>query len=253
MQIISEKTDSNKSGPSQDEGFSAKEFFNRQWELYQKVLNNNYMGHQEIYDVLHKLLAQWSKPFTMLDLGCGDASFTSRALLNTQITEYTGVDVSTAALVDAEQNIALIGCGRKLVSADCWQFTNDLVQCGTQKFDVVLISFALHHLQPEEKERVINNIRTLLNPHGIFILIDIIRQEKEDRESYIQRYLRNVKRDWSLIDPQEYTMVENHISSSDFPETQSWFQTSSQKLGFINFTQVYCDDLDTTQLLCFYR
>ena len=73
MQIISEKTDSNKSGPSQDEGFSAKEFFNRQWELYQKVLNNNYVGHQEIYDVLHKLLAQWSKPFTMLDLGCGDA------------------------------------------------------------------------------------------------------------------------------------------------------------------------------------
>lgn len=52
----------------------SNELFNNQWILYQKILNNNYMGHQEIYDILHEfLLSNFQKPFKMLELGCGDA------------------------------------------------------------------------------------------------------------------------------------------------------------------------------------
>ena len=29
----------------------SNELFEKQWQLYQKVLKNNYMGHRELYDV----------------------------------------------------------------------------------------------------------------------------------------------------------------------------------------------------------
>ncbi|MBK1989964.1 methyltransferase domain-containing protein [Sphaerospermopsis aphanizomenoides BCCUSP55] len=238
----------------QDGNFLAKEFFSQQWQLYQKVLKNNYMGHREIYHVLHELLVKhWQKPFTMLELGCGDASFTTQALLNTQIAEYTGIDVSVPALENANKNSVVNGCQGNFITGDCWQLTKELAQDEQQKFDVVFTSFALHHLQVEEKEDVIKNVQNLLKPGGFFILIDVVRQENEDRDSYVQRYLGNVKKDWSLITPEEYKMMDNHISSSDFPETQSKLKNISQKVGFRDFECVYRDDLDTTQLLCFYR
>lgn len=237
-----------------EETFLAKEFFNQQWQVYQKVLKNNYMGHQEIYNVLHELLVKnLPKPFTMLDLGCGDGSFTAQALLNTQISEYTGIDVSVPAVEDGKKNIAVTGCQGNFIIGDCWQLTHDLAKNEPNKFDVVFTSFALHHLQLSEKEDVIKNIKNLLKSGGIFILIDIVRQENEDRDSYVKRYLENVKKDWTLITPEEYTMVDNHISSSDFPETQSNLKNISQQVGFSNFECVYRDELDTTQLLCFYR
>ncbi|HIK32794.1 MAG TPA: hypothetical protein IGS17_11325 [Oscillatoriales cyanobacterium M59_W2019_021] len=49
------------------------------------------------------------------------------------------------------------------------------------------------------------------------ILIDAIRSSGENRESYIDRYLDNVRRDWSLLEAREVTMVEDRMRSSDFP------------------------------------
>jgi methylase of polypeptide subunit release factors len=90
----------------ENESLLVEEFFNKQWKIYQKVLNNNYMGHNEIYGILHKfLLNNFQKPFKMLDLGCGDASLTSLVLSNTNITSYHGVDLSIAALEIAKENL----------------------------------------------------------------------------------------------------------------------------------------------------
>ncbi|MDF5731527.1 MAG: class I SAM-dependent methyltransferase [Rhizonema sp. PD38] len=88
---------------SEEASFSPKEFFNEQWKVYQKVLNNNYIGHREVYCILHEILVGYfQKPFKMLDLGCGDASFTAQALLNTNIVSYEGIDLSTPALYSCQ-------------------------------------------------------------------------------------------------------------------------------------------------------
>jgi hypothetical protein len=53
------------------------------------------MEHREIYGVLHKLLTDYlPTPFSLLELGCGDASLTVQALLNTTVASYTGIDLS---------------------------------------------------------------------------------------------------------------------------------------------------------------
>jgi ubiquinone/menaquinone biosynthesis C-methylase UbiE len=239
---------------SEPESNHLKEFFSQQWNIYQKVLNNNYMGHREIYSILHELLVSYfQKPFKILDLGCGDASFISRALLNTNIASYHGVDLSIPALEIAKENLAIIQCDTTLIPGDFSQLSSFLDSNQKNKFDAILMSFALHHQNFEQKYHFIEQLYNLLNSGGIFLLIDIIRQQEEDRATYIRRYLDGVQNYWSLINQEEYSMIEEHISSSDFPETQQTLQEISQKSGFTKFESLYCDPLNTTQLLCFYK
>src|SRR5664279_3324047 len=87
------------------------EFFTG-WEIYRKVLENNYMYHKEIYQAVGMLLHQQfaHQPFKMLDLGCGDACYLANALQGTTISHYTGFDLSDPALALAADNIATLGC-----------------------------------------------------------------------------------------------------------------------------------------------
>ena len=233
---------------------SNNEFFNERWRLYQKVLNNNYMGHQEIYSILHEfLVSYYNKPFKMLDLGCGDASFTAHALLNTNINVYFGIDLSEPALEIAHDNMAKLKSENIFIQSDLLESIPQLRQNQDNSFDTILTSFALHHLTLEQKDCLIGQIPHLLKAEGVFLLIDIIRPPEEAREAYIQRYLGNVRQDWSLITPQEFLRIEEHISSSDFPETQETFYSLAKKHGFSRVDCLYRDSLDTTQLLCFYQ
>lgn len=233
---------------------SVNEFFNDQWKLYQKALNNNYMGHREIYGVLQKFLIEYfPQPFAVLDLGCGDASFTCQAVLNTNIASYQGIDLSKVALEIAQSNMALIPCKKTFIKEDFSKFVDELVQIQDNSFDVIMTSFALHHFNSEQKDWIMGQIFHLLNTGGVVIVIDIVRRAEETRESYIRRYLENVRQSWSLLSSQEFSMVEEHMTSSDFPETQATLYELAQKQNFTRFESIYSDPLETTQLLCFYQ
>ncbi len=74
------------------------EFFNHNWQIYQKVLQNNYMEHREFYSVLHQFLVhRIQKPFQLLDLGCSDAGNTTSALIGTIQADY-GIDIAQVAI-----------------------------------------------------------------------------------------------------------------------------------------------------------
>ena len=101
---------------------SNNEFFNEQWWLYQKVLRNNYMGHKEIYSILHEFLLRYDqKPLKILDLGCGDASFVSQALLNTTMNFYCGIDLSEPALEIARDNMAKLPGEKLFIQGDLFE------------------------------------------------------------------------------------------------------------------------------------
>ncbi len=231
-------------------------FFNEQWQLYQKILSNNYMGHQEIYDILHNfLVSYYDKPFKMLDLGCGDASFSSQSLLNTNINSYCGIDLSEAALEIARKNISKLPGKKRFIQGNLFDFVLQLDQNWKDNFDfdAVLASFVLHHLNLEQKESIIARLHHLLKANGVFILIDIVRLPEEDREAYIRRYLENVRQYWCLLTPQELSRVEEHMSSSDFPETQEALYSLARKYRFSQVDCIYRDPLETVHILCFYK
>lgn len=229
-----------------------QEFFSQQWRLYQKVLANNYMGHRELYKVLHDRLVTFRQtPFKMLDLGCGDACFIARALEGTAIAAYTGIDLSEVALEIARENLAAIPAEITLIPGDFSECLSKRVTKESERFDLIFTSFALHHLNLAQKEAIVDRIADLLAVDGRFILIDVIRSPGENREPYIDRYLDNVRRDWSLLEAREVTMVEDHMRSSDFPETQETWVKFAGKYGLTQFKCLYQDPLNTTQILCF--
>lgn len=233
---------------------SYNDLFNNQWEVYEKILNNNYMEHRQFGESLNKFLASYfQRGFSMLDLGCGDASFTSTALLNTTISEYTGIDLSKSALDIARSNMAVIDCDRNFLQGNFLELIPELVLTNEDRFDVVLMSFSLHHLGIEEKEIVIHKIWDILQPNGVFILIDIVSQDNEDREAYIKRYLEGVRNNWSELAPEEYVMVEKHISTNDFPETQKTIYKLAKKHDFTQVENLWIDSANTAQSLCLYK
>ena len=71
--------------------------FRKQWQLYRKVVDYNYLFHREAYNCLHRILVDEAiQPFRFLDVACGDASATVEALKGTQVASYHGIDLSEA-------------------------------------------------------------------------------------------------------------------------------------------------------------
>lgn len=237
---------------SKESSIRCRDFFNDKWKLYQKILANNYMGHQEIYNILHKfLIDNWQQPFKILDLGCGDASFVSQTLLNTNVSFYLGIDISETAIAIARENMKLIPCDQDFIQGDFSEVIPLLVQEREPKFDLILSSFTFHHLNLEQKDHIFNQLRQLLLPGGIFVLIDLVSQKGENREAYIKRYLQNVEQQWSQLTFEEMTLVSSHMLGSDYPETQKTLELLAANNGFKNMKCLY-QHADNTQLCCFY-
>ena len=51
---------------------SASSLFEKQWQIYRKMIDNNYTFHREAYGELHRVLAYDAvQPFWFLDIACG--------------------------------------------------------------------------------------------------------------------------------------------------------------------------------------
>ena len=149
--------------------------------------------------------------------------------------------------------MAELSCQKTFCQQDLFALIPELAKGETESFDAILSSFALHHLTWEHKDGVINQLFQLLRADGVVLLIDVIRNEKETRDSYIKRYLENVRRHWSVLTSQDYEMVEEHIASNDLPESQSAWWSLARKHGFKRMECLYKDLFNSTRFLVFYR
>lgn len=73
-----------------------REFF-EQWDLYQKVISNNYMQHEEIGLVLSEIIID-RKNSSLLDVGCDGADIVVKFLKTSSVNRYCGIDLSEFAL-----------------------------------------------------------------------------------------------------------------------------------------------------------
>lgn len=205
--------------------------FTKNWNVYNKMIAHNYMFHREFIDEINRVIDTMpdSQPLTVLDLGCGDAALFSKVLERRPIALYVGYDTSAEVLRYAAASLQGLKADTRLV--------NDYLQNATtieqEPFDLVYSSFAIHHLQDEQKTRFFREAYDrLLTPGGVFIYVDVLRADDQARSEYLDAYISNMAAKWIALDEHEFKLIEDHIRAYDFPMEKGKLMTLLQETGF---------------------
>lgn len=190
--------------------------FRKSWTLYDAITEKNYMFHREIYALVTRLLAQrhTGGGYTVLDLGCGNARFLAPCLKQVPPARYDGVDLSAAALEEAREHLQGVA-GLTLHHMDMLQAVTE----ADAAFDIIFSGFAVHHLDYEAKQRLLQACAAKLAPGGVFVMVDIVREDGQTREQYLDGYLQTMRTHWTAVQPDHLDEACAHVSTFDFPET----------------------------------
>ncbi len=214
----------------------ALEIFQYEWGIYQKLVRTNSMCHREIAALLRREIdARFDRPFSFIDLACGDASLAHTLLSGTNVTRYEGLDLSRPALqcateilkdvpyeVDLGEEDMVEGIARRPSSAD-------MIWCG----------FSIHHLQKEQKQEMLTSTFRALKPGGIFVCVEPVNASGESRADYTSRWHRELRTRFMALTDEEFEHIWEHIRTYDFPETPETWTDMGKKAGFSRSSQVF--------------
>jgi SAM-dependent methyltransferase len=153
----------------------------------------------------------------LLDLGCGNARYLAPCLKRFPPALYEGVDLSEPALMEAQEYLTGLSSQIVLTLGDLLQ----TVESTDKTWDIIFAGFAVHHLTPEEKARFFRAAGRCLSPEGWLILIDIVREENQDRQSFLDDYLQFMREKWTMVPKDQLEEACGHVGDHDYPESLS--------------------------------
>lgn len=203
--------------------------FRRSWSLYDFITERNYMFHREIYAEVARLLESRARlgVYHLLDLGCGNARFLAPCLEAIPPATYMGVDLSEAALNEARTHLADLPAAVTLHGGDLLH----AVETHEDTWQVIFSGFAIHHLSQEEKARFFQAAAQRLTEDGWLILVDIVREEQDSRETYLESYLNFMREHWTGLPTEGFEEARAHIVAFDHPETFSTLSAMAAAAG----------------------
>jgi 2-polyprenyl-3-methyl-5-hydroxy-6-metoxy-1,4-benzoquinol methylase len=198
------------------------------WDTYQKVVVNDYMSHRALGDGIRRALTTHfpERGFSILDLGCGDASVFGPILQSFAPASYKGVDLSETALALAASNLTSLSCPFELAHEDMLSALAD-----GKTYDVIYSSFVLHHLPTSDKAEFFRRAEQSLAPNGLLLLIDAVREEGETLPIYLKNYCDWVRGAWDCLSAAEKDAVYDHLVNNDRPETASVLEAQALAAG----------------------
>jgi SAM-dependent methyltransferase len=224
-----------------------QELFLEQWQVYRKMVDNDYLFHRGAYDCLHRYLKEEvASPFRFLEAACGDASKSTQALLGTKVTEYFGLDISHQALEIARTNLARLSCPVTLEERDFVSALRDW----QRPVDIVWIGLSLHHLRGPEKAETLRDIRRLVGDAGRLLIYEDASPDGESRDQWLARWDAQEPL-WTAYTPREWQMVNDHVHASDFPETDQTWHALGRSAGFSRVTTLFVSPTNLLRLYAF--
>ena len=119
----------------------------------------------------------------VLELGSGTGNLSQ---LITSCAELVAVDVSEKMEAIARSKLSHLS-SRRFIKADILEvFAHRL-----GLFDVVISTYAIHHLVDQEKQRLFELVFTSLLPGGRAVFGDLMVQNAEQKQEKVQHYLLN--------------------------------------------------------------
>lgn len=207
------------------------EVFEKSWHVYQEVIRHNYMFHREIIESVKKSLdiSRASCPMRIFDLGCGDSSMALPLLSVDHVHSYLGCDLSQPALEIANQNLKIKGIPHQCICEDMLKVAAEQPD---ENIDLVLSSYAMHHLDTLQKQQIVRDIFRMLKLGGCFVLIDIFREANEDRPAYMRNYKAYLRANWANLSKTSQDLIVDHATQYDFPEHDEFYTSLCKKNGF---------------------
>lgn len=231
----------------------ATRWFN-QWHVYRAIVDANWMAHREVFSAVRAwVLMRYPGPFTLLDLGCGDAGFMKSTFDETGLWVYTGVDASQAALSKARDELAGARFQMQLHEGDMLAYLREDSAPAAKTFDVILASYAAHHLPAREKQEFFQLAHGKLAPRGSLLYADIFRRGSESREEYLERYVGMMQREWQALTPEGLASTVEHVTQRDFPETSQTLTSMAREAGFLEPQELFRDATGVHRLLAFVK
>ena len=210
-----------------------------QWQTYAKLVTNNHMFHREFFGALaDSLNDRFSKPVRILDLGCGDAAPVAYLLEKLDVRLYLGIDESEAALALAAERLTQFDVRHQLRRGNM----SELLKEDVAPFEVILSSYALHHLRSDQKAALLGELSGWLAQDGLVAVIDIFRREGESRQSYLQAWIDHARQNYSSLDEGELEVLFDHVTTRDFPESPNGMAALGAHAGLPKFRMITTQD-----------
>lgn len=111
---------------------------------------------------------------TVLDLGCGDGRLLALVKAVHPTVRAVAADFSLTMLERANERF---GCD-ETVQVEYVDFASDIRHLG--KFDAIVSSFAIHHVEDERKWALYAEIYSMLNPGGVFANLEHVLSPTEN-------------------------------------------------------------------------
>ena len=226
---------------------STQEIFQQQWRIYRTMVDNNYVYHSEVSSCLRQILMSEAPPaFRFLDLACGDAFEIVDVLRDAPIGRYHGVDLSRAALDQAEVNLAALDCTVLLEQRDL----NEVIHEHPEPEDVVWIGLSLHHFQASHKLGVMRAIRGIVGERGLLLVYEPASPEGEARAEWLRRWDAQ-RSSWTAYSPETWETMTAHVHAADFPESAVQWHELGRAAGFATTQEVFVAPSDLFRMYRF--
>ncbi len=226
---------------------STQALFVDSWQVYRKMVDHDYLFHRGAYDTLREVLdRRISHPFVFLDIACGDASMSVKALAGLPVEAYHGIDISEQALELARLNAKALACPSVF---QCIDFATAIPDWQVP-VDVAWIGLSSHHLRYDGKLQVMTALRRIVGEDGILLVYEDASPDGETRQGWLRRWDAQ-KPAWTAYDEAEWTYVTDHVHSSDFPETDRDWRELGHGAGFTRIEEHYRSPSDLFRLYSF--
>jgi predicted TPR repeat methyltransferase len=217
-----------------------------QWTLYDRIVRNNYMKHDEISKSISDAIRHVSNTRQVWDLGCGCGLMALKILKTLQVESYLGIDLADSGL--SRVSASLFGVVGEIETRNA-ELTSFLKETHEWSPSLILASFSLHHFQFDEMAEVLGLIRDQMDENCHLIWVDPQRKSHESREEFIRRFMFDVASTWEDLEPSEVLQVEEHMLSSDFPLDASEQDSLLTKIGFSTISECYRDSFFSAKVL----
>lgn len=168
------------------------------------------------------------RPRALLDLGCGTANATTAVAPGCDPTARVTLVDGAPRMVEAAR--AALGNQVALAVIDDFTKPGILEQVApADAFDLVLVSFALHHLEDDQKRATLEHLARALRPGGLLLLADEVATDRPAG--------------WDMVERVRGRLLSEHLSSGRIPEAFWALETAIPADAVLPFRPSRIDDL----------